>query len=69
MPASWQIQYLDGSDWKPVAARSDYLIAKDRWCEVSFAPLKTTALRLLVKLQPDWAAGVHEWRVVDVEEE
>jgi hypothetical protein len=69
LPASWQVQYLDGSDWKPVVPRSDYPISKDRWCEVTFAPVATTALRLAVKLQPDWAAGVHEWKVTEVEED
>jgi len=69
LPVSWQVQYLDGSDWKPVEVKSDYPVAKDQWCEVSFAPVTTTALRLAVKLQPDWAAGVHEWKVTEAEED
>lgn len=69
LPASWQIQFLDGSKWKTVSAQGDYAIAKDKWCEVSFAPVKTTAFRLAVKLQADWAAGVHEWKVVESDED
>jgi len=69
LPAAWEIRYLDGGTWKPVAARGAYAIAKDRWCEVSFAPVTTAALRLVVTLQPDWAAGVHEWKVVEVDED
>jgi hypothetical protein len=69
LPASWQILYVDGQEWKPVAAGSDYAIQIDKWCEVSFAPISTTALRLAVKLQPDWAAGVQEWQVVEAEED
>jgi hypothetical protein len=65
VPASWRIEFLDGKDWKPVAAKGDYSIAKDKWCEVSFAPVATTALRLVVKLQQDWATGVHEWKVTE----
>ncbi len=68
VPAAWEIRYLDQGQWKPVAATGEYGIAKDRWCEVSFAPVTTTALRLVVKLQPEWAAGVHEWKVVEVDE-
>jgi hypothetical protein len=69
LPASWRLEYLDGPDWRPVKANSDYPIAKDKWCEVKFAPVTTPALRLAVKLQPDWAAGVHEWKVAEVEED
>jgi len=69
LPASWQILYLDGQEWKPVAASSDYVIQLDKWCAVSFPPVTTTALRLALKLQPDWAAGVQEWQVVEAEED
>jgi DUF1680 family protein len=69
LPVSWQIQYRDAEQWKSVRATGDYTIAKDQWCRVTFAPVTTTALRLVVKLQPDWAAGVHEWKLTQVEEE
>ena len=42
---------------------------KDTWCEVNFTPVQTTALRLAVKLQKDWAAGVHEWKVDQLDED
>jgi uncharacterized protein len=67
LPAAWRIEYRDGKDWKPVASKGDYVVAKDRWCEVTIDPVTTTALRLSVKLQKDWAAGVHEWKVVEVD--
>lgn len=63
LPASWQILYLNGGAWKPVQAQSAYSIKRDQWCDVTFAPVTTTALRLEVKLQPRWAAGVQEWKV------
>ena len=69
LPATWQIQYLDGGEWRSVAAKGEYVIAKDQWCPVNFDPVTTTALRLSVTLQKDWAAGVQEWKVVEVEEE
>jgi hypothetical protein len=69
LPASWRIDYLDGDSWKPVSAGSEYPVRRDEWCEVSFAPVKTTALRLTVRLQRNWAAGVHEWKVEEVEDE
>jgi uncharacterized protein len=69
LPASWRIEYRDGEDWKPVAASTDYPVKKDGWCEVSFTPVTTTALRLAVKLQKQWAEGVHEWKVEEVDED
>jgi hypothetical protein len=69
LPAAWRVEYRAGQDWKPVAARTDYVVAADRWCETSFAPVTTTALRLGLQMQPGWAAGVHEWRVVEADEE
>jgi hypothetical protein len=63
LPASWQIEYLDQGRWKAVAAATAYPVARDKWCNVTFAPVTTTALRLAVQLPPDYAAGVHEWKV------
>ena len=48
-------------------SQDDYPIAPDKWCEVGFAPITTTALHLAVKLQQDWAAGVHEWKVAEAD--
>ena len=50
-------------------ARGAYPVAKDRFCEIEFAPVTTTALRLVVRLQPEWAAGVHEWKVVEADDD
>jgi hypothetical protein len=69
LPASWRIEYLEGGAWKPVEARGAYPVAKDRFCEIEFAPVTTTALRLVVRLQPEWAAGVHEWKVVEADDD
>ncbi len=63
LPASWKVEYRDGEIWKPVAAATDYPVKQDGWCAVSFTPVTTTALRLAVQLQKEWAAGVHEWKV------
>lgn len=63
LPSNWHMEYLDDGAWKSIAA-SEYPVRKDAWCEISFAAVRTTALRLVVEMQPGWAAGVHEWRVV-----
>jgi hypothetical protein len=69
LPAAWVIEYRDGARWKPVAASTEYPIKKDGWCEVNFAPVTTPGLRLAVKLQERWAAGIHEWKVEEVDED
>jgi len=63
VPASWRILYRAGDEWLPVKAAGKYGIKKDAWNTVKFAPVHAKALRLEVKLQDDWAAGVHEWVV------
>ncbi len=69
LPETWQIQYRDGEAWKPVQTKSVDAASLDRWCQMAFEPVRTTALRLVVKLKPEWAAGVHEWQVLEAEEE
>lgn len=69
IPASWQLEYLDQDQWKPVQATGFYPMAVDQWCSVSFAPITTTKLRMTVASQPEWSAGVYEWQVEEEVEE
>jgi uncharacterized protein len=63
IPDKWEIEYKSGISWKPVNAKSEYAITKDKWNIIEFEPVKTTALRLKVKLPREFSAGVHEWVV------
>ncbi len=63
VPASWKIVYLDGGEWKPVQATSPYAVEKDKYNNVTFKPVTTSALRLEVTMQPNWSAGLEEWKV------
>ena len=65
LPVSWQVEYLSLGQWKPVPAAT-FPVALDKWCSASFTPVKTTALRLKVVQQPNWASGFHEWTVHEV---
>ena len=69
LPAAWRVEYLAGDQWKPVATDAKYGVAKDQWCDAAFEPVKTTALRLSVDLQQRWAAGIHEWKVLEGDED
>ena len=63
VPASWRLLYKDGEEWKPVATSDGYGVAKDRFNEVKFQPVTTTALRLEVKAQERFAIGLAKWTV------
>jgi uncharacterized protein len=62
-PASWRVLYQDGAEWKPVTPRTPCAVDLDRFNRVSFEPVTTAALRLEVTLQPQWSAGIQEWKV------
>jgi DUF1680 family protein len=63
VPASWRLLYRDGEAWKPVDAAGPYGVEKDRYNAVAFTPVTTNGLRLQVVLQPEWSAGIQEWKV------
>ena len=63
MPASWKLFYKDGDEWKPVKTQESYEVEKDRFNRLSFSPVTTTGLRMEVQLQPNWSAGIQEWKV------
>jgi uncharacterized protein len=49
LPESWRILYNDNGTWKPVANRGPYPVAMSAFNAVSFAPVKTTGLRLEIQ--------------------
>ncbi|MBM4063403.1 MAG: hypothetical protein FJ265_20230 [Planctomycetes bacterium] len=63
--------YKDGEAWKPVVLQGaeSVPIALDRWCDVTFLPIATTALRLEVDQQEKWSSGVLEWRLVPADDD
>jgi hypothetical protein len=63
VPKAWRILHKDGGEWKPVEATGEYGVAKDRYNAVAFTPVTTSGLRLEVTMQPQWSAGVQEWKV------
>jgi uncharacterized protein YkwD len=63
VPASWQLFYLDGENWKPVAAHGAYGLTPVVANTVAFDPVTTKRLRLEVQLQPDATAGLYEWAI------
>jgi uncharacterized protein len=63
VPASWRLLYKTASGWAPVDAHSAYGVSMDTLNRVTFTPVRTSALRLEVTLQPEFSAGILEWAV------
>ena len=64
-PKSWDLHYLFGNEWLPVQSPSEYDTALNQYNVVSFTPVTTTALRLSVRLQRDFSAGILEWKILE----
>lgn len=63
VPESWRILYKSGNTWRPVANSEPYGVEKDKYNIVHFSPVRTSALRLEIRLQQKFSAGIHEWKV------
>jgi hypothetical protein len=63
IPDEWEILYLNGNIWESVSKRSAYKIAKNEWSSISFKPVITKSVKLKVKLNKDYSAGIYEWIV------
>jgi hypothetical protein len=57
------LQYKKGEEWVPVKNLQAYETAKDKYNTVTFEPVTTTALRMVIQLPDNYATGVHEWIV------
>ncbi|MDA1260692.1 MAG: glycoside hydrolase family 127 protein, partial [Planctomycetota bacterium] len=64
VPANAQVETLaaDGA-WQAVNAFVPLGVAINAWNEQSFAPVTTTAIRLRIRLQEEFSAGMLEWEV------
>lgn len=64
VPDSWKLYYKDAQgQWQPVEDADAYPVEKGAACTVNFKPVKTTALKLEVKINERLSAGVFEWSV------
>jgi len=65
LPASWRMLYKADEKWLPVRLTESaaYGTAKDRFNEITFAPITAAEVRLEVQLQPGVSGGILEWRV------
>lgn len=64
VPESWQLLYQSSNKkWFPVETPDSYSTELDRYNTIRFKPVKTSALRIKVKLQNGNSGGILEWKV------
>ncbi len=63
LPRNWRLLYRNGNRWTPVESPSGYDLLANRFNELTFKPVATTALRLEVQLRPNWSGGICEWEI------
>lgn len=62
LPSSWKLSYLDDrGQWKDVKTNDNYSTEVDKYNTITFDKVKTSAMKLEVKLPSNFAAGIHEW--------
>ncbi len=67
VPKSWGLVYQKGDKWLPVPKPTKYTNEKNKYNEVTFDTITTDALRLVVQLQPNYSAGILEWKILPAE--
>jgi len=63
VPRSWEVQWLDGDQWRAVTGASAYTTARDTFNHVTFDLVQTKSIRLAVQLQDNMSGGVLELRL------
>lgn len=73
-PESWKLLYKERDVWKEVTGNSPYGVAVDQYNKVTFNPVITNELKLLVQLRRDkenalvhdfkgYSGGIIEWKI------
>jgi len=62
VPRSWRLLYQNEKTWEPVEGAGEFGTRLNQYNRVTFAPVTTQALRLEAQLQPQFSAGILEWK-------
>jgi uncharacterized protein len=63
VPESWNVLAKKNGNWEPVKNQNAYGLEKDQYNEVTFSPVQTDSLRIEIKCQPDYSAGIMEIQI------
>jgi hypothetical protein len=62
-PTAWRILCMQNGQWVPVKNSTPYGTEKDKFCEVTFASVTTTSVRLEVTLPKENSSGLYKWEL------
>ncbi|MFW6140369.1 MAG: beta-L-arabinofuranosidase domain-containing protein [Acidobacteriota bacterium] len=63
VPESWKVLVKKQKNWQPVKNQNVYGVKKDQYNEVTFEPVQTSSIRIELKCQPDYSAGIMEIQI------
>ncbi|WP_306308134.1 galactose-binding domain-containing protein [Paenibacillus macerans] len=63
LPASYTIQYWNGSAWVNVSGASGYGVQPDRYNTTTFTPVTTNKIRLNIVAKASTSTGIQSWKV------
>ena len=64
VPEFWSLVVKDNRErWVPVVTNDSYGLELDKYNTITFRPVKTSAIRMKVKLQKNNSAGILAWKV------
>jgi hypothetical protein len=62
-PKSWRVLYRVGERWSPVTGASAFGTELNKFNRVTFSPVECNGIRIEAELQPNYSAGILEWKV------
>ncbi|MEZ0324978.1 MAG: glycoside hydrolase family 127 protein [Fimbriimonas sp.] len=66
LPKDFKLQALVNGQWTDLALKGK-AIAMDKWTDLTFPAITSTALRVVIQQKEGWASGIHEWKVIQEE--
>ncbi len=63
VPQEWKVLYKVDGKWNPVYTTDPYGVVKDKYNTVTFETVRTAALKIEIRSQPEVAGGIHEIRM------
>jgi hypothetical protein len=63
LPASYTIQYWNGTAWANVANPSGLGVLADQYNTTTFTPVSTTRLRINITAKATTSTGISSWKV------
>ncbi len=63
VPETWKVTYLKNGEWKEISTHGEYPVLKDEFTSIEISNVKTISMKLEVKLQESFSAGILEWKL------